>query len=219
MIEHLSTLVNNFPGAANQTRCFTHILNLIAKSILRQFEVRKKAQDGDSDDLDDATKVLAALVQELELGSPEADDDSREDDGDGDGEMDADDDDERLGDERDGMSEEEVTELEESLVPIRLMLTKLRTLTNAIKNSSTIVLSQWLAKLEDLGLNVRMMPRDVSTCWNSTFDMLDFAINYCVAINALTSNRDLNLRKYELEDNEWAVAVNLRDTLKACNVS
>jgi hypothetical protein len=34
MIEHLSTLVENFPGAANQTRCFTHILNLVAKSIL-----------------------------------------------------------------------------------------------------------------------------------------------------------------------------------------
>ena len=66
MIEHLSTLVENFPGAANQTRCFTHILNLVAKSILRQFEVRKKTND-DPDDTDDATKALAALAQELEL--------------------------------------------------------------------------------------------------------------------------------------------------------
>ena len=63
-----------------------------------------------------------------------------------------------------------------------------------------------------------MMPRDVSTRWNSTFDMLDFAIDYRAAIDAITSSRDLNLRKYELADNEWAIAVNLRDTLKACTI-
>jgi hypothetical protein len=59
------------------------------------------------------------------------------------------------------------------------------------------------------------MPRDVSTRWNSTFDMLDFAVKYRVAIDSLTSNRELNLRKCELEDDEWEVAGNLRDTLKA----
>ena len=62
------------------------------------------------------------------------------------------------------------------------------------------------------------MPRDVATRWNSTFDMLDFAIDYRAAIDAITSNRDLNLRKYELEDDEWVIAVNLRDTLKVCTV-
>ena len=60
------------------------------------------------------------------------------------------------------------------------------------------------------------MPRDVSTRWNSTFDMLDFAVKYRAAIDSLTSNRELNLRKCELEDGEWEVAGNLRDTLKAC---
>ena len=95
------------------------------------------------------------------------------------------------------------------------MRAQLRALANAIKNSSTIILPQWLAKLEDLGLKVRMMPRDVSTRWNSTFDMLDFALDYRVPIDEITSNRDLNLRKYELQDNEWAVAKDLRDTLKA----
>ena len=48
--------------------------------------------------------------------------------------------------------------------------------------------------------------------------MLDFAIDYRVAIDAVTSNRDLNLRKYELADNEWAIAVNLCDTLKVCTI-
>ncbi|KAF8805669.1 hypothetical protein BYT27DRAFT_7104063, partial [Phlegmacium glaucopus] len=91
-------------------------------------------------------------------------------------------------------------------------------LANTIKNSSTIILPQWLAKLEDLGLKVCMMPRDVSTRWNSTFDMLDFALDYCVLIDAITSNRDLDLRKYELEDDEWVVTKNLYDTLKVCSL-
>jgi len=89
-------------------------------------------------------------------------------------------------------------------------------LANAIKNSSTIILPQWLAKLEELGLKLRMMPRDVSTRWNSTFDMLDFALNYRVAIDEITSIRDFNLRKHELQDDEWEVAEKLRDSLKAC---
>jgi hypothetical protein len=63
-----------------------------------------------------------------------------------------------------------------------------------------------------------MMPRDVSTRWNSTFDMLDFAVKYRAAIDSITSTRDLNLRKYELADNEWAIAEQLCGTLKARNI-
>ncbi|KAF8886590.1 hypothetical protein BD779DRAFT_1441552 [Infundibulicybe gibba] len=31
MIDELAKLISAFPGAANRTRCFTHILNLTAK--------------------------------------------------------------------------------------------------------------------------------------------------------------------------------------------
>lgn len=121
MIEHLSTLIEYFPGAANQTRCFAHILNLVVKSVLCQFDTpKKRAADGDSRDLDDASNALAALAQELEDTETEADDGSEEGDDNG-GEDDGDD---GLVDERDGMSEAEVDELEASLVPVRMMLTK-----------------------------------------------------------------------------------------------
>ena len=123
MIEHLSTLIDVFPGAANQTRCFTHILNLVVKSILRQFETPKKAADGNSRPFDDATDALAALAQELEDTETGVGDGNEE--GDDDDEIGGEDDNEDgLGDGRDGMSDMEVAELEESIVPIWLMLTK-----------------------------------------------------------------------------------------------
>jgi hypothetical protein len=58
MIEHLSTLIENFPGATNQTRCFTHILSLVVKSILCQFEPKKKTGDGKNEGVGDAKKHL-----------------------------------------------------------------------------------------------------------------------------------------------------------------
>jgi hypothetical protein len=42
MIEKLVDLLPNFLGAANQCRCFLHIVNLIAKALLKQFEVPEK---------------------------------------------------------------------------------------------------------------------------------------------------------------------------------
>lgn len=58
------------------------------------------------------------------------------------------------------------------------------------------------------------MPRDVSTRWNSTYDMLDFAVGYQSAIDDMTGDKTTNLRKYELDDGEWKIAEQLRDTLK-----
>jgi hypothetical protein len=59
-----------------------------------------------------------------------------------------------------------------------------------------------------------MMPRDVATRWNSTFDMLDFALRYQKPLQVITSNLDLNLRQYELSRDEWKTAEQLRDVLK-----
>lgn len=58
------------------------------------------------------------------------------------------------------------------------------------------------------------MPRDVSTWWNSTFDMINFAVEYRLALDEITGERDMKLRKYELSEAEWGIASQLRDTLK-----
>lgn len=59
-----------------------------------------------------------------------------------------------------------------------------------------------------------MIPRDVATRWNSTFDMLNFCLEYKKPIQLMTADFDMDLRDYELNRDEWTVATQLRDVLK-----
>jgi hypothetical protein len=65
-----------------------------------------------------------------------------------------------------------------------------------------IILPAWFETLKRLGLASRMMPRNVSTWWNSTFDMLAFAVEYRDAIDEVSGDRELKLRKFELTTDE-----------------
>jgi hypothetical protein len=116
MIAELANLLDDFPGPANQTRCFTHILNLVVKSVIRQFDLPKAKGDKI---LDDAAKELLSLAGNIEF---EEDELARRDGEEGiDGE---DDNVEGWIDERTLMSKEELNELDESVEPVRLLLTK-----------------------------------------------------------------------------------------------
>ena len=55
------------------------------------------------------------------------------------------------------------------------------------------------------------MPRNIATYWNSTYDMLIFALNYRQAIDEITADKDM--RKYELSEDEWALVQQLGDVL------
>ena len=55
MIEELVDMLPNFQGPANRSRCFLHTVNLIAKTLLKQFDVPRK----------DASAVLDAAEREL----------------------------------------------------------------------------------------------------------------------------------------------------------
>ena len=44
--------------------------------------------------------------------------------------------------------------------------------------------------------------------------MLEFAIQYCVAIDTMTAVHEYDLRKYELLSTEWKIATELQDVLK-----
>ena len=97
----------------------------------------------------------------------------------------------------------------------------------AIKNSSTLILPEQLAILNHLAqvskekgktpLSSCMMPRDIATCWNSTYEMLSFAYTYRDTYNEITSNRDMKMRKYELLDSDWKIINDLASVLKVNN--
>jgi hypothetical protein len=91
---------------------------------------------------------------------------------------------------------------------------QLRKLSFKILHSTTKLLPAWHDHLRELKLRDRIMPRDVATRWNSTFDMLDFALEYRKALDAISGDRDMDLRQFELAEFEWKIAAQLRDALK-----
>ena len=115
MIDELASILDAFPGAANQTRCFLHIINLVAKSVLPQFEPPKAR---DKDLLSEGAKELAALAEHLEKSvgdhNGEDDDEDEVEDDDEDGKQ----------DKPEGMSDSEIADLEEQVQPVRLVLAK-----------------------------------------------------------------------------------------------
>ena len=120
MIDELAKLLEEFPGAANRTRCFTHILNLVTKSVMKQFNL-PKAKAGKV--LDAAAQALTNLAGDIE---------SEELVMEGDLIGDKDDDDDGLANVRNGMSEEEIVALDATLQPVRLVLVKVNSVSASI---------------------------------------------------------------------------------------
>lgn len=92
MIEALAKILEKYPGACNRVRCFAHIINLVVKLILRQFDSTKRSKkrsknksDAPSDTDDDLQleEELAAFKEELREHEEErAMDEGEEDDDD-----------------------------------------------------------------------------------------------------------------------------------------
>lgn len=68
--------------------------------------------------------------------------------------------------------------------------------------------------LDKLKLDKCKIPHDVVTQWNSTFDMLAFALQYRVAIDNIAGNKTVGICKYKLSDEEWWITEQLHDMLK-----
>ena len=69
MVDKLESWLMDFPGASNCAQCFMHILNLVIKSIMHQFDVR-------TDDTDERYEPKLARdidAEELELESEQED--------------------------------------------------------------------------------------------------------------------------------------------------
>ena len=79
----------------------------------------------------------------------------------------------------------------------------------AIVRSTTIALPAWHHHCKAHKIRPRVLPCDVVTHWNSTFDMLNFAVQYQAVIDAMTANKSLKLCKFELETEEWTITEDL----------
>jgi len=118
MIDDLAVRLVEYPGAANRTRCFTHILNLVVKSVMQQFDLPKKRWDITDERTHELYK-LAGDIEEEELetqAKQEYSEDTEEGDPYDNGEG--------WVDEREQMAEDDVNDLEESVQPIWVVLTK-----------------------------------------------------------------------------------------------
>lgn len=122
MVDKLAGRLTEFAGAPSRARCFTHVLNLVVKSIMRQFDVPRK--ESDSGFTDERTRELEKLAGDIEDEELETQNDLEDGGQNPDDEEAWDDNDEGWIDERDEMAGDEVDELEESVRPIRFLLTK-----------------------------------------------------------------------------------------------
>ena len=295
MIESLATIISHFFGEANRARCLAHIVNLVAKIILRQFDSMPKGKKKKTDNVpNDLPKEKDDNDSELDTSDEETEDEEavarvldKEEK-----EMDECDDEDADGEDADMLArdveimeeamEEEIERVLKKAKPVgrvlfkvsvclhfhstllysgpfrslwehyrwdyqwdyqsfcfplstvllsksypsnHFLLFQLRKLAYAIKNSTTIILPRWNEIIEQSALtpgskkklSVRKMPRDVSTRWNSTYDMVKFACTYRDPINKITDDRSMKLRDYELKDHEWKIVEELRDCLKVCD--
>ncbi|KAG2109988.1 uncharacterized protein F5147DRAFT_772829 [Suillus discolor] len=182
MVDNLAEALPSFPGKANHTRCFLHTINLVAKSLLKEFDMTKKevtwvldndvSSENDMEDLHMDNYAAEGAEDDSLLG----------------------DNDEGWIDEVELLSEHERKQLWQQICPIKLVLVKV-----AFKliHSTTILLPAWHEALRSLEVSVMLMPRD-----------------HRKAVDIATQRRDLGLREFELSDEEWDIAGQLRDVLK-----
>ena len=216
----LAVLDNSFEKD-NHVRCFNHTMQLSAKTLLVPFNTaisQKATQDDEMPEEDDDQLILEG-------------DDEDEDDAQG-----SEDEDDGI-DELDELSESERAGVLKSTAVVRETVTKVRNhetknvrilgyitdcwlskqvrqLAFAIIHSTTITHPAWCRTCSELNLKKRLIPRDIVTQWNSTYDMMCFVLTYRKAVDQITANKVLKLRRYELDNDNWVIIEDLVSVLE-----
>jgi hypothetical protein len=193
----LAALDNAFEEEA-RVLCFNHTVSLSAKAFLAPFNSAIGAAAAADIEAADADEIMLEEEDEDE-GEAEEEDEPDVDDG---------------IDEMEALDELARETLIIDTNNVRSVVTKVRQLSFALINSSTIALPAWLKFCQSLDLKIRRLPRDVTTRWNSTYDMLIFALKYRKAIDGITADKEFKLRKYELDNEDWKIIEDLATVLK-----
>ena len=117
MIIELAKLIPNYAGKESHIRCFLHILNLVAKTVIKLFDPPKGKTGEGGPNVSETEGLLEKLAAGIEL-EEEATRAAQNVDA-------AEDDDvETIGDDIELLSEEEKAELNEGIMPVRLAIVK-----------------------------------------------------------------------------------------------
>jgi len=121
MVDKLAMLIPEFEGEASHTRCFLHTINLVAKSLIREFDVSKKDAEQAWEEAAADSDVLIALSSEIEMEDRQTMDQyganiTEEDD--------PQDNDEGWVNEVDLLTDEQSVELQTNIRPVKLVLLK-----------------------------------------------------------------------------------------------
>ncbi|PPQ83573.1 hypothetical protein CVT26_004003 [Gymnopilus dilepis] len=224
MISELEHLLTGF-SKVNHTRCFLHVNNLVAQTFVRQFDAPKAVTITDPDD---PNHELYDLAVNLDIEEKETEEALLKDLAEG--EVFERDDMDGWEDEMAALSQAEREVLLESLRPVKVLLAKVsaklgqvvavltiiqvRKLSYKTIHSTTILLPAWQECLKELKMDIRNIPRDVRTRWNSTYDMLCFVLEYQKAYRRFTAEGGNGLRDFELSVSEWEVVEQLCEILE-----
>ena len=221
MMEELADLLVHFGGETRRTWCFLHVINLVVKMLIWQFDLPKA--NGGMQSTDDKLRKLAEDVdlEDLQIKITNGEGQDNQDNIEG------------WVNEMEFLMDNEHAELEQHLRPLHLILAKVSHCMSELKekkthclrpqickllykmiHSSTILLPVWMSTLKDLNIAPKHLLRDVSTCWNSTFDMLDCALRYRAGIDGITDKQKLGLSNYGLDEHKWVFLEQLHDVLK-----
>ncbi|KAF5362814.1 hypothetical protein D9757_014266 [Collybiopsis confluens] len=108
------------------------------------------------------------------------------------------------------MSDTERQEWGDAVKPIRSALYKCRKIAFKFINSSTLLLPRWRALLPD----ILILPWDVSTRWNSTYDMLNAFQSMRPQVTQFVDSNSNGLAEFQVGEEEWESINGLTAALK-----
>ena len=104
-------------------------------------------------------------------------------------------------------------------IQLTMLWGQLRKISMVIHCLLTLLLPAWTRAVASVKLQLKKLPWDVRTQWNSMYQMLSVALEYRKAVKHMTEVQANNLRWWELNEHEWKIVLQLCDILQVSNQS
>ncbi|KAE9385640.1 hypothetical protein BT96DRAFT_840447, partial [Gymnopus androsaceus JB14] len=107
-------------------------------------------------------------------------------------------------------------EWNEAVQPLRSTLVKCCRISFKIINSPAVLLPRWRETMASTEFKDRVLPCDIATRWNSTYNMLCAFIEMKTVIVQFLDCASNGLVDYTLSEEEWEAANDITKALKVC---